>query len=247
MDVDQGKVKSRGKKGRFRTGKESPEKRAKERARGDVLDHVFCVKDHIGLVIVLHIIVETSKGTVSSGKGYRNPSPFRRAHLESDRRDWITGTGAYAVWFPSLQNFASFDLQGKFILDSGATMSMGGVDFLQKFQEIYADAGLQLTSHPVPPLHLSFANGQEDVSTSVLTVPYLPWKVIFYIRVLNAPLPVLLGADVHEDLGLVMDHVDCFVFLSHLKLEDTVSRHLAVSLCPEDVKGTVQFFNSSNT
>ena len=68
------------------------------------------------------------------------------------RRDWITGAGAFAVWFPSLQNFASFDLQGKFILDSGATMSMGSVDLLQKFQEIYADAGLQLTSYPMPPL-----------------------------------------------------------------------------------------------
>ena len=73
--------------------------------------------------------------------------------MEGDRRDWITGAGACAIWFPSLQNFASFDLQGKFILDSGATMSMGGVDLLQKFQEIYADDGLQLTSHPVPPLH----------------------------------------------------------------------------------------------
>ena len=43
----------------------------------------------------------------------------------------LTGSqvqGAFAVWLPSLQNFASFDLQGKFILDSGATMSMGGVD-----------------------------------------------------------------------------------------------------------------------
>ena len=111
---------------------------------------------------------------------------------------------------------------------------------MQKFQEIYADAGHQLTSYPVPPLRFSFANGQEDVSTSVLPVPYLPWKVIFYLRVLNAPGPVLLGADVHEDLGLVVDHVDGSVFLSHLKLEDTVerlpSRHLALSLCPEDVK-----------
>ena len=112
--------------------------------------------------------------------------------------------------------------------------------FCKKIQEMYADAGLQLTS-PVPPLRFSFANGQEDVSTSVLPVPYLPWKVFFfYFRVLNAPGPVLLGADVHEDLGLVVDHVDCSVFLSHLKLEDTVerlpSRHLALSLCLEDVK-----------
>ena len=115
-------------------------------------------------------------------------------------------------------------------------MSMGCVDLLQKFQEIYADAGLQLTLHPVPPLRFSFANGQEEVSTSVLPVPHLPWTVFFFfikkIRVLNAPGPVLLGADVHEDLGLVVNHVDCSVFSSHLKLEDTVerlpSRHLAL-------------------
>ena len=133
-----------------------------------------------------------------------------------------------------MQNFASFGLDGKFILDSGS------VDMLQRIQEMNAQAGLRLTSHPVSPLRFSFANGQEDVSTSVLTVPYLPWKVIFYIRVLNAPGPVLLGADVHKDLGLVVDHVDCSVFLSHWKLEDTVerlpSRHLALSLCTEDVK-----------
>ena len=78
---------------------------------------------------------------------------------------------------------------------------MGGVDLLQRIQEMYAQAGLRLTSHPVSPLRFSFTNGQEDVSTSVLNVPYLSWKVIFYIRVLNAPGPVLLGADVHEDFG----------------------------------------------
>ena len=50
--------KSRGKKGRFPQEKENPGKRAKKRARGDVLDHVFCVRDHIGLAIVLHIKVE---------------------------------------------------------------------------------------------------------------------------------------------------------------------------------------------
>ena len=46
--------------------------------------------------------------------------------MEGDRYDWITGAGAPTVSVPSMQNFASFDLDGKFILDSGATMSMGG-------------------------------------------------------------------------------------------------------------------------
>ena len=195
--------------------RESTEEKARERAKGDVPDHVFCAKDHTGLVTVLHIMAERANVLYHLARDTRTLHRHRFDKLIW--KVWITGAGACAVWFPSLQNFASFDLQGKFILDSGATMSMGGVDLLQKIQEIYADAGLQLTSHPVPPLRFSFANGQEDVSTSVLPVPYLPWKVIFYIRVLNAPGPVLLGADVHEDLALVVDHVDCsaFFFLSH--------------------------------
>ena len=79
---------------------------------------------------------------------------------------------ALAVSVPPLQIFSSFDLDGQFILDSGATMSMGGVDLLQRVQEMYAQAGLRLTSHPVSPLRFSFANGQE----------YLPWNVILYIE-----------------------------------------------------------------
>ena len=82
------------------------------------------------------------------------------------------------------------------------------------------------------------------MSTSVLLVPYLSWKVIFYIQMLNPPGPVLLGADVREDLGRVVDHVDCSVFLSHLKLEDTVerlpSRHLALSLCTEESRRSMK-------
>ena len=180
------------------------------------------------------------KRTVSSGKGYKNSSPFRQAYLEGDRRDWITGAGAFAVWFPSLQNFPSFDLQGKFILDSGATMSMGGVDLLQKFQEIYADAGLQLTSHPVPPLRFSFANCQEDVSTSVFACSLPALESVFSYS--SAARARTSGWEEMWtriwDLSWITSIVPCF--LSHLKLEDTVerlpSRHLALSLCLEDVK-----------
>ena len=162
---------------------------------------------------------------LSSGKGYKNSSPFRKAYLEGDRRDWITGAGAFAVSFPSLQNFASFDLQGKFILDSGATMSMGGVDLLQKFQEIYADAWLQLTPHPLPPLRFSFANGQEDVSTSVLR-SYLPWKVIFFECCMrqNQCCWERMCTRIW-DLSWTMSIARCLP-----------SRHLALSLCLEDVK-----------
>ena len=96
------------------------------------------------------------KRAVSSGQGSKSSSLFRQAYLEGDRYDWITGAGAFTVSVPSMVNFASFEFDGKFILDSGATMSMGGVDLLQKIQEIYTDAGLNLTSCLVKPLRLRF-------------------------------------------------------------------------------------------
>ena len=113
--------------------------------------------------------------------------------------------------------------------------------FRKKNQEIYADAELQLTSHPVPPLRFSFANGQEDVSTSVLLVPYLPWKVIFLYSSAERARTSVVGSRCARGSGTCRGSRRLLrVFLSHLKLEDTVerlpSRHLALSLCLEDVK-----------
>ena len=135
MDVDQGKGMSRGTKGRFRTGKGKHRGKSKGKSKGRRPGPcLLCQGPHWARDCPSH---HGGKGnrTVSSGKEYKNSSPFRQAYLEGDRRDWITGAGAFAVWFPSLQNFASFDLQGKLILDSGATMSMGGqtsVDFTSR-------------------------------------------------------------------------------------------------------------------
>ena len=131
-------------------------------------------------------------------------------------------------------------------------MSMGGVDLLHKFRGIYADAGLQLTSHPVPPLRFSFANGQEDVSTSVLPVPYLPWKVFFFFsraeRARTSRCWEQMCTRI-SDLSWITSIAPCF--LSHLKLEDTVerlpSRHLALSLGLEDVKAQCDSFKTPQT
>ena len=112
--------------------KENTEERAKERARGDVLDPVSCVKDRTVLVSVLHIMVERSSVPSHLARDTKNLHRFDKAYPEGNERDWITGGGALAISFPSLQNFANFDLEGKFILDSGAKMSMGGVDLLPK-------------------------------------------------------------------------------------------------------------------
>ena len=159
--------------------KENARARAKEKAEGDVLDRVSCARDLTGLVTILHTMEERASVSTHSARDTRILHRF-------DKLTWkatsMTGSQVQVLLqsrFHFLQNFASFDLDGKFILDSGATMSMGGVDLLQRIQEMYAQARLRLSSHPVSPLRFSFANGQEDVSTSVLPVPYVLWKVFF--------------------------------------------------------------------
>ena len=151
MEVGQGKGNSRGKKGHSSKGK--GKRQGKSKGKGKVRRPGPCL-----LCQGLHWARDCAshhggngKRVNSFGKGHKNSSPFRRAYLEGDKHDWITGAGAFAVSAPSLQNFASFDLDGKFILDSGATMSMGGVDSLQRIQEMYAQAG-----HPVSPLRFFF-------------------------------------------------------------------------------------------
>ena len=118
----------------------------------------------------------------------------------------VTGSqvaGAFAAWFPSLQNFASFDLQGKFVLDSGATMSMGGVDLLQKFREIHADAGpVDFTSRATTSFLLrerSRRRVDECFACSLLAL-----EGDFLYSSVNAPGPMLLGADVHEESGTAL-------------------------------------------
>ena len=130
MEVNQGKGKSHGKKGRSSKGTGKRQGKNKGKGKGRRPGRPHWVRDypsHHG---------GKGKRVNTFGKGRKNSSPFRHAYLEGDKHDWITGAGASAVSVPSMQNFASFDFDGKFILDSGATMSMGGVDLLQRIQEM---------------------------------------------------------------------------------------------------------------
>ena len=155
MEVDQGRGKSRGKKGRSSKGKGKRQDKSKGKGKGRRPGPcLLCQGPHWARDCPSH---HGGKGkrVNSLGKGHKNFPPFRQAYLGGDKHDWITGAGAFAVSVPSLQNFVSFDLDGKFVLDCGATMSMRGVDLLQRIQEMYAQAGLRLTSHPVSPLRFS--------------------------------------------------------------------------------------------
>ena len=136
IEVGQGKGKSRGKNGRSSKGTWKLQSKSKGKGKGRRPGScLLCQGPHCAHDCPSH---HGGKGkrVNSLGKGHKNSSPIRQAYLEGDKHDWITDVGAFAVSVPSLQNFASFDLDGKFILDSGATMSMGGVDLLQRIQEM---------------------------------------------------------------------------------------------------------------
>ena len=128
MEVDQGKGKSRGKKGRSSKGKRKRQGKSKGKGKGKRPKPCFlCHKPHWARDCPSHH-GGTGKHVNPLGKGHKNSSTFRQACLEGDK------------------NFASFDFDGNFIFDSGATTSMGGVDLLQRIQEMYAQAGLRPTS-----------------------------------------------------------------------------------------------------
>ena len=80
----------------------------KSKAKEDAPAHVFCAKASTGPAIVLHIMVAKASVLFRPAKVL----PFRQAYLEGDQNDWITGAGAFTVSVPSMQNFASFDLDG---------------------------------------------------------------------------------------------------------------------------------------
>ena len=109
MEVHQGKGKSRGKKGRSSKGKGKRQGKSKGKGKGRRLGPcLLCQGPHWARDCHSH-----HGGKGKHGKGHKNSSPFRQAYLEGDKHDWITGAGAFAVSVPSLQNFASFDLDGK--------------------------------------------------------------------------------------------------------------------------------------
>ena len=92
MEVDQGKGKSRGKKGRSSKGKGKRQGKSKGRGKGRRPGPCLlcqgpqwardCPSHHGG----------KGKRVNSIGKGHKNSSPFRQAHLEGGKHDWITGS-----------------------------------------------------------------------------------------------------------------------------------------------------------
>ena len=92
-------------------------------------------------------------------KGANNKRTLRQAYAQGDGHDWPTGVGAHAVQVPRLIAANGVELQGKLSLDSGATISMGGVDLPTEIQSYYMTSGLRLISREAPSQRFSFASG----------------------------------------------------------------------------------------
>ena len=134
--------------------KDAPAKE-KENVRGDVLDHVSCARDLTGLVTVFHIMEE--RASVSTHLA-RNT----RILLRFDKLTW-KATSMIGSQLQVLLQFRFHLCRILPVLTSTESSLSILEPQLQRIQEMYARAGLRLTSHPVSPLRFSFANGQEDV------------------------------------------------------------------------------------
>ena len=162
MDVDQGKGKvTWARRDAPAKEKENTEDRAKERARGDVPDHGFCGQGpQWARDCPSHHGGKGKRTVLHLAGGTRTLHRFDKLNLEGDGRDWNTRRCFWQLRFPSLQNFVSFEpSKGSSFSTLEPRCPWEVSIFSQRFQEIYADAGLQLTSHPVSPLRFSFANG----------------------------------------------------------------------------------------
>ena len=88
--------------------RESTEEKARERAKGDVPDHVFCAKDHTGLVTVLHIMVERANVLYYLAKDTRTLHRFDKLIWKVTDVTGITGAGAFPVLVPMFAEFCKF-------------------------------------------------------------------------------------------------------------------------------------------
>ena len=231
MEVDQEKGKSRGKKGRSSKGKGNRQGtskgKGKERRPGPCL---LCQGPHWACDCPSH---RGGKGKLVNllGKGHKNPSPFRQAYLEGDKHDWITGSFLAEFCKLLTSTESSFSIP-----ESQCPWEV--LILLQRIQSrnVCADAGLRvhITSCITTPCFLRERTRGRVDECFACTVFALESHILHSCaeRARNSAVGRRWA---RRFLGLVVDHVDCSVFLSHLKLEDTVerlsSRQLALRLC----------------
>ena len=103
-----------------------------------------------------------------------------------------------------MTSFCMESCRGVGLLDGGASTSVGGVDQLQTLQDASLSEGLDVGVAPATR-RFAFAGGDEATAGSQCVLPLAGLQRSIRIHVIDRPSPILLGVDVLESLGLVID------------------------------------------
>ena len=129
--------------------------------------------------------------------------------------------------------------KGYGVLDGGATRSAGGVEQLTYLQEMYVSQRATDFEVGDSNVEFTFADGEREPAGSLVTLPVesLDNEPVA-IHMVGTPTPILLGLDLHEQLGLVVDYRygTCYSYDKQRFLDVTrlPSRHLAINLAPSE-------------
>ena len=142
---------------------------------------------------------------------------------------------------PEDPDFVAFNMsecEGYALLDGGASLSVGGVEMLERVRDqlTTTDRGMQVNTKA--SLGFTFAGGDRAQAPSRVSFPVSTVSdEEISVYVLDRPSPVLLGVDMLKKLRLRIDY-DTNEVYSH-KLKRTIptkvlpSGHIAIKLTPE--------------
>ena len=132
-----------------------------------------------------------------------------------------------------MTSFCMESCRGFGLLDGGASTSVGGVDQLQTLQDALLSEGLDVGVAPATR-RFAFAGGDEATAGSQCVLPLAGLQRSIRIHVIDRPSPILLGVDVLESLGLVIDYRRNSVYSHALSRSLPATRlksgHLALNL-----------------
>ena len=130
-------------------------------------------------------------------------------------------------------------MKGLGILDGGATKTAGGIDQLEYLQQQYMEKkGQDVTVNP-STVEFTFAGGEREPAGSEVTFQVealddYPMK----FHCVKTPTPILIGLDVHRDLGLVVDFhyktAYSYAMNKFIEIVTLPSGHMALDLTPKE-------------
>ncbi len=144
-----------------------------------------------------------------------------------------------ATLWGNMVAFNRADYSNLCILDGGASMSAGGYPLLQESVDRHVAEGREASVEPAR-VQFSFAGGAGTKSTTKvgLPLPALNGERLEFHCLPTASTPLLIGVDMLDRFGLVLDyhHGTCFSFVldRFLPCVRTPGRHLALLANPEE-------------